>query len=49
MLVLILLVATASVERVFSTINYVKNKQTNKMVDKYLNSQVKDEDIIDLF
>jgi len=60
-LVLILPVATASVERVFSTLNYVKNKQRNKMGDEYLNnclvtfnereffSQVKDEDIINLF
>jgi hypothetical protein len=60
-LVLILPVATASVERVFSTMNYVKNKQRNKMGDEYLNnclvtfiereffSQVKDEDIINLF
>ena len=48
-------------ERVFSTLNYVKNKQRNKMGDEYLNnylvtfnereffSQVKDEDIINLF
>jgi hypothetical protein len=60
-LVLILLVATASVERVFSTMNYVKNKQRNKMGDEYLNnclvtfierkffSQVKDDDIINEF
>jgi hypothetical protein len=59
--VLALSVAIASVERVFSTMNYVKNKQRNKMGDEYLNnclvifierelfSQVKDEDIIDLF
>ena len=59
-LVLILPLATASVERVFST-NYVKNKQRNKMGDEYLNnclvtfiyreffSQVKDDDIINLF
>jgi hypothetical protein len=51
----------ASVERVFSTMNYVKNKQRNKMGDEYLInclvtfierevfSQVKDEDIINLF
>jgi hypothetical protein len=32
-LVLILSVATASVEKVFSTVNYVKNKQRNKMGD----------------
>ena len=37
-LVLILPVATASVERVFSTMNYVKNKQRNKIGDKYLNN-----------
>ena len=37
-LVLILHVATASVERVFSTMNYVKNKQRNKMGDEYLNN-----------
>ena len=58
-LVLILPIATASV--VVSTINYVMNKQRNKMDDEYLNnclvtfnereffSQVKDEDIINLF
>jgi hypothetical protein len=60
-LVLILPVATASVERVFSTMNYVKNKQRNRMGDEYLNnclvtfiereffSQVKDDDIINEF
>ena len=60
-LVLILPVATASVERVFSTMNYVKNKQRNKIGDEYLNncfvtfiekeffSQVKDDDIINQF
>ena len=60
-LVLILPVATDSVERVFSTMNYVKNKQRNKMGDEYLNnclvtfiereffSQVKDDDIINQF
>ena len=37
-LVLILPVATASVERVFSTMSYVKNKQRNKMGDEYLNN-----------
>ena len=37
-LVLILPIATASVERVFSTMNYVKNKQRNKMSDEYLNN-----------
>ena len=60
-LVLILPIATASVERVFSMMNYVQNKQRNKMGDEYLNnclatfieneffSQVKDKDIINLF
>ena len=60
-LVLILPVATASVERVFSSMNYVKNKLRNKMSDDYLNNcmvtfverelfnQVKDEDVINLF
>ena len=55
-LVLILPVATASVERVFSSMNYVKNKLRNKMSDDYLNNcmvtfvereffkEVKDED-----
>jgi hypothetical protein len=59
-LVLILPVATASDERVFSTMNFVKNKQRNKMGDENLNnylvtfierefsSLVKDE-IINLF
>jgi hypothetical protein len=59
--VLIFSVAIASVEIVFSTINYVKNKQRNKMGGEYLNnclvtfiekelfSQVKNEDIINLF
>ena len=59
-LVLIRPIATASIERVFSTMNYVKNKQRNKMGDEYLNNclvtfieseffgQVKDEDIINL-
>ena len=36
-LVLILPVATASVERVFSGMNYVKTKLRNKMGDQYLN------------
>jgi hypothetical protein len=36
-LVLVLPVATASVERIFSTMNYVKNKLRNKMGDQYLN------------
>ncbi|XBI09670.1 hypothetical protein VPH35_137176 [Triticum aestivum] len=60
-LVLILPVATASVERVFSSMSYVKNKVRNKMGDDYLNNclvtfvereffnQVKDEDVINLF
>ena len=51
----------ASVERVFSSMNYVKNKLRNKMSDDYLNNcmvtfverelfnQVKDEDVINLF
>ena len=34
-LVLILPIATTSVGRVFSTMNYVKNKQRNKMGDEY--------------
>ena len=56
-LLLILLV----VERVFSSMNYVKNKLRNKMSDHYLNNcmvtfvereffkEVKDEDVIKLF
>jgi hypothetical protein len=60
-LVLILPVATASVERVFSMMNFVKNNQRNKMGDENLNnclvifvereffSQVKNKDIINLF
>ena len=60
-LVLILPVATASVERVFSSMKYVKNSLRNKMGDEYLNDclvtfvereffrQVKDEDVINLF
>ena len=60
-LVLILPVATASVERVFSSMTYVKNKLRNKMGDDYLNNclvtfvereffnQGKDEDVIKLF
>lgn len=60
-LVLLLPVATASVERVFSSMNYVKNKLRNKMGDEYLNnclvafiereffSQVTDEDVINRF
>ena len=60
-LVLTLPVATASVERVFSSMKYVKNSLRNKMGDEYLNNclvtfvereffrQVKDEDVINLF
>jgi hypothetical protein len=60
-LVLVLPVATASVERVFSVMNYVKNKLRNKIGDQYLNDclvtfierefflQVKDKDIINRF
>jgi hypothetical protein len=60
-LVLVLTVATATVERVFSSMNYVKNKLRNRMRDQYLNDclvtfierdfflQVKDEDIIKRF
>lgn len=36
-LVLVLPVATASVERIFSAMNYVKNKLRNKMGGQYLN------------
>ena len=58
---LIFLVATASIERVFPLMKYVKNSLRNKMDDEYLNSclvtfvereffkQVKDEDVINLF
>jgi hypothetical protein len=57
----VLLVATTSVERVFSVMNYVKNKLKNKLGDQYLNDclvtfiewefflQVKDKDIINRF
>ncbi|TVU30096.1 hypothetical protein EJB05_21702, partial [Eragrostis curvula] len=60
-LVLILPVATASVERVFSSMNYVKNDLRNKMGEQYLNDclvpfiecdffqQVMDKDIIKRF
>ena len=60
-LVLVLPVATAGVERVFSSMNYIKNKLRSKMGQKYLNDclvtfverdfflQVKDEDIITHF
>ena len=36
-LVLVLPVATATVESVFSIMNYVKNKLRNRMGDQYLN------------
>jgi hypothetical protein len=36
-LVLVLPVATASVEKVFSAMNYVKNKLRNRMKDQLLN------------
>jgi hypothetical protein len=54
-------VSTASVERVFSVMNFVKNKLRNKIGDQYLNDclvtfierefflQVKDKDIINRF
>jgi hypothetical protein len=60
-LVLVLPVATAGVERIFSTMNYIKNKLRNKMGQDYLNDslvtfierefflQTKDEDIINRF
>jgi hypothetical protein len=60
-LVLVLPVATATMERVFSFMNYVKNKLRNRMRDQYLNDclvtfierdfflQVKDDDIIKRF
>ncbi|XP_006656751.1 uncharacterized protein LOC102711629 [Oryza brachyantha] len=60
-LVLILSVATAGVERVFSSMNYIKNKLRSKMGQQYLNDclvtfierefffQVKDKDIITYF
>jgi hypothetical protein len=60
-LVLVLPVATAGVERVFSIMNLVKNKKRSKMGQQYLNGclvtliereffmQVKDEDIITHF
>jgi hypothetical protein len=60
-LVLVLPVATASVERVFSSMKYVKNKLRNRMGEQYLNDclvtflereffcQVKDEAIISRF
>ena len=60
-LVLTLPVATASVERVFSSMNFVKNKLRNKMGNQLLNDclvtfiekefflQVKDDDVISRF
>lgn len=60
-LILVLPVATASVERVFSSMKYVKNKLRNRMGEQYLNDclvtflerdffgQVKDEAIISRF
>ena len=59
-LMLVLLVATASVERVFSIMNYLKNKLRNKIGDQYLNDclafigrefflQAKDKGIINRF
>jgi len=60
-LVLVLPVATAGVERIFSTMNYIKNDLRNKMGQDYLNDtlvafierefflQTKDENIISRF
>jgi hypothetical protein len=60
-LVLVLPVATAGVERVFSSMNYIKNKLRSKMGQGFLNDclvtfierdfflQVKDEDIVTSF
>jgi hypothetical protein len=60
-LVLVLPVATAGVERVFSSMNFIKNKLRSKMGQRFLNGclvtfierdfflQVKDEDIITSF
>ena len=60
-LVLLLPVETVSVERVFSLMNYVKNKLRNRIGDQYLNNclvtflereffvQVKDSNIINRF
>jgi hypothetical protein len=60
-LVLVLPVATAGVERIFSVVNYVKNKLRNKMWQDYFNNslvtfierefflQTKDENIINHF
>jgi hypothetical protein len=59
--VLVLPVATAGVERVFSSMNFIKNKLRSKMGQRFLNGclvtfierdfflQVKDEDIITSF
>ena len=60
-LVLLLPVATAGVERIFSAMNTIKNKLRSKMGQDFLNNclitfierefflQAKDEDIIDYF
>ena len=60
-LVLVLPVATAGVERIFSAMNTIKNKLRSKMGQDFLNNclitfierefflQAKDEDIIDYF
>lgn len=60
-LVLVLPVATAGVERIFSTMNFIKNNLRNKMGQDYLNDslvtfierefflQTKDENIINRF
>jgi hypothetical protein len=60
-LVLVLPVATAGVERIFSSMNYIKNKLRSKMGQNFLNGclvtfierefflEVKDEDIIAQF
>jgi hypothetical protein len=60
-LVLVLPVATAGVERIFSSMNFIKNKLRNKMGQFFLNGylvtfierqfflQVKDEDIVTQF
>ena len=60
-LVLLLLIATAGVERIFYIMNFVKNKLRSKMGQKFLNGclvtfierefffQAKDQDIISYF
>jgi hypothetical protein len=60
-LVLLLPIATAGVERIFSIMNFVKNKLRSKMGQKFLNGclvtfierefffQAKDQDIISYF